>query len=126
QLLQEFAHGAGGHHVEAVGGLVEDHVLRVVYQRAGDGGLGALALREAFGLALGDVGHVQRGDQTIPLARDVALAHAVQTTEVVDVLARGQPLVHAARVGQHAEAATHRFGVPTGIHAIDDDAALVG
>ena len=48
------AHGARAHHVEAVGRLVEQHVLRVVHQRAGERHLGALAVREARRAPIGD------------------------------------------------------------------------
>jgi hypothetical protein len=71
QAAQEFAQAAGGHHVEAVGRLVEDDVLRVVHQGARDRGLGALALREALGLAVEDLVHVQRR-ASARCARDLA------------------------------------------------------
>ena len=41
----------------------------IVHERARDRGLDALALREAFGAPVGDVGHVERGDQRVGAAR---------------------------------------------------------
>jgi hypothetical protein len=51
---------------------------------------------------------------------------AMQLAEVGDVLARGQALVDATRIGQHAQVATHLHRIARGIDAIDADAALVG
>jgi hypothetical protein len=67
-----------GHHVEAVGGLVQDHVARVVHQGARDRGLGALALREAFALPVQHVLHVERLDQRLAGARRSRPRQAVQ------------------------------------------------
>ena len=44
QAANQLAHAAGGHDVEAVGRLIEQHRLRVVDQRARDGDLHAFAL----------------------------------------------------------------------------------
>jgi hypothetical protein len=69
---------------------------------------------------------LQRFGQRLARAlRRPAPLQAVQLAEVGDVLARGQALVHAARVGQHAQAAAHGFGVLAHIDAIDQHAALV-
>ena len=126
QAQQETAQRARGHHVQAVGGFIEDDVARVVHQRTGDGGLGALALREAIGLAVEDVTHVQCMRQHFNALADALRGQAVQLAEVGDVLARGQALVDAARIGQHAKMAPHFHRVAGGVDAVDADAALVG
>ena len=54
EAADDLAHRARAHHVEAVGRLVEQHVLRVVDDGAGQRGLGALAVREAGDAAIGD------------------------------------------------------------------------
>jgi hypothetical protein len=50
----------------------------------------------------------------------------VQLAEVGDVLACGQALVDAARVGQHAERTAHRGRVACSIDAVDQHLAGVG
>ncbi|KAG1205018.1 hypothetical protein G6F35_011920 [Rhizopus arrhizus] len=57
---------------------------------------------------------------------DALRGQAVQLAEVGDVLARGQALVDAARIGQHAKMAPHFHRVAGGVDAVDADAALVG
>jgi hypothetical protein len=52
QAAQRVAQRARGQHVQAVGGLVQDDVRRVVHQRARQRGLHALALAEALGAAV--------------------------------------------------------------------------
>ena len=105
QLPQEVAQAARGHHVEAVGRLVEDHVARArAPARARSrswcagparsprcGGRGSPACRASSAICA-------------VRSRDRRRIEAVQLAEVADVLARGQALVDAARVRQHAEA----------------------
>ena len=62
QLAQQRAQRAHRHDVQAVGGLVEDEVARVVHQRARQRGLQALALREALGTPVGELLHLQQLD----------------------------------------------------------------
>lgn len=97
-----------------------------MHQCARNRGLGALALAEAFGLAVENIVHVQRAGQQVRALCDLAARQAMQLAEVGDVLACGQALVDAACVRQHPECAAHRHRVAGGIHAIDRDAALVG
>ncbi len=126
QLPQETAHGARGHHVQAVGGFVQDDVARVMHDGARDGGLGALALREAFGLAVEDVFHFQRLRQGLHALCDGSFAHAMQAAEIGDVLTRRQALVHATRIGQHAEAAADIIGMLCHVQTIHLHRALIG
>ncbi len=55
QLQNQSAQRARRHDVEAVRRLVEQHVLRVVHERAGERDLGALTLRKALGATVGKV-----------------------------------------------------------------------
>ena len=57
------AHGARAHHVEAVGGFVEQDVLRVVHERARQRHLRALAMREAGRAPIRDRAHVEQIEQ---------------------------------------------------------------
>ena len=97
-----------------------------MHQRARDRGLGALALREAIGLPVEDVAQVQCMGQHLDAFADHLRGQAVQFAEVGDVLACGQALVDATRIGQHAEVAAHFHRVARSVDAIDGDAALVG
>src|SRR5690606_34615162 len=50
----------------------------------------------------------------------------LQAREIVDVLARAEPFVEAARVRQHPEAAAYRGGITGGVDAVDAHGAAVG
>ena len=126
QVAHEGAQAARGHHVEAVGGFVEDHVFRIVHQRARDRGLDALALREPLGAAVEDVAHLQRIHQFFAALVHQAGFDAVQAREIVDVLARAQALVQAARIRQDAEASAHRDRIDRRIDAVHQHLPGVG
>jgi hypothetical protein len=57
---------------------------------------------------------------------DGGLVEALQPAEVGDVLARGQPLVDAPRVGQHAQAAARGGGVGRQVELVDPHRASLG
>ena len=108
EAADDLAHRARAHHVEAVGRLVEQHVLRVVDDGAGQRGLGALAVREAGDAAIGDRRHVEHLQQVIGAAAQVGAGDALQLAEVVDVLARREARIQARLIRQHAERAAAR------------------
>src|SRR6267143_2586750 len=58
-FADERGDGAGGHDVEAVGGLVEDHYRRIVDKSSGDGGLLHHAGGELVTAAVAENVHVQ-------------------------------------------------------------------
>src|SRR6267143_2328941 len=58
-LADKSGDGAGGHDVEAVGGLVEDHYRRIVDKSSGDGGLLHHAGGELVTAAVAENVHVQ-------------------------------------------------------------------
>src|SRR6266852_934870 len=58
-LANEAGDGAGGHHIEAAGGLVEDHDGRVVNEGAGDGGFLFHAGGELVAATVAETVHVQ-------------------------------------------------------------------
>ena len=105
QLAQEVAQAARGHHVQAVGRLVEDHVA------AGRAPARARSRSWCAGPArsLRSGGRGSPPSPAPPTARAVRRAIAPAACRAArrssDVLARGQALVDAARVGQHAERA---------------------
>ena len=63
QLHQQLAQSAHGHHVETVGGLIEQHIFRLVHQRARQCGLELLSLRKSFRQAVGERLHFQQLDE---------------------------------------------------------------
>jgi hypothetical protein len=65
QPAQRLSQGAGGQHVQPVGGLVQHDVGGVVHEGAGQRRLHALALAEALGAAVQDGLHLQQLRQFI-------------------------------------------------------------
>src|SRR5882724_8017757 len=61
-LANEGSDGAGGHDVEAVGGLVENHDGRIVYEGARDGSLLHHTGRELVAAAVAEAIHVQSSE----------------------------------------------------------------
>ncbi len=97
-----------------------------VDQRAGDRGLDALALREAFGAAVDELAHFERGDRGVGALADRGVVEPVQMAEVGDVFARAHALVQAARIRQRAEPAAHGDRVGGGVDAVDEHLAAIG
>src|SRR4249919_2262483 len=58
-----------------------------------------------------EIFHLQRSGELSRALGNQRRGHSVQLTEVADVLTRGQSLVHAARIGQHAECTPRVFGI---------------
>ena len=104
QPADDVAHRARAHHVEAVGRLVEQHVLRIVDERARQRDLGPLAVRKALRAAVGDRRSCRacrtRCCRTLV---ERAAGQALQLAVVLDVLARRQARIQPRDVGQHPE-----------------------
>ena len=124
QVPQQGAHRPDGHHVEAVGGLVQQHVGRVVHQRAGDADLHPLALREAGGAAVGDLVEPEAIDQGAHAEPQRVAGQPLEPAEVDEVLARCEPRVEAFGLGEHADAGLD--GCLCCADAVDLHAAAIG
>ena len=122
QTAQRLAQCPCGQHVQPVGGFVEHDVGGVVHQRAGKCGLHALTLAEAFGSAVEQGRHVQHFGKRLRPCMRCAVSHAVQATEVDDVLARRQAWVQATSVAEHAHARQCLHGLGGHFDAIDHHA----
>ena len=118
QAPHRLAQAPRRHHVQPVGGLVEDHVGRVVHQRAGDGDLHALALGKAVGAAVEERPELEEPGQARGRLLDALARHAAQFAVVGDVLARGEPGVEPARVRERPDARAHRQRVARGVDAV--------
>ena len=114
QLQQEFPQRPGGHDVEPVGGFVEQDGAGLVDQRPRDRDLDPLALREAVGAPVDELAHVEHAGQLVDAAGDEILVQPLQLAVVADVLARGEPVVQAARIRHHAQLALDPMGSASG------------
>ena len=126
QPAQALAQRARGEHVEAVRRLVQDDVRRVVDKRPRQRGLHAFALAEALGAALQERRHVEHLRQGLGACVGRVGAHALQARVVDDVLARAQPRVQAAPVGQHAHARQRLARALCHVNTVHHHAARVG
>ena len=126
QASQRVAQRAGGQHVQAVGGFVQHDVGGVVHEGAGQCGLHAFALAEAFGAAVQQSLHVQHLGQGLRPRLRRAVIHTVQAAEIGDVLARCQPRVQAARVAEHAHPGQSQGRVGRDFNAVHFYASGVG
>src|SRR5580704_8885211 len=64
-LANELDNRPGGHDIQAQGGLVEDHHLRIVDERAGDGGFLLHASGKFVATAVAETVHIQTGKDFI-------------------------------------------------------------
>ena len=117
ELLAQRAHA---HDVEAVGGLVEqDRVAGRARARARSRPSSARPARSPARAGRRCRLSPSVVDQLVDARSSAAPDEAVQRAVVADVLARGQPRVEAARVGQHADALAHRVAVAHDVEAVD-------
>ena len=83
-------------------------LLRPVHQRTRQRGLELLALREALGQPIRERLHLQQLDELGGARLAIGARQAMQLAEVGDVLARGEIVVDAGAVRQHADGAARR------------------
>src|ERR1700721_3987835 len=76
--------GAGGHDVEAGGGLVKDHDGRIVDESAGDRGLLLLAGGELVAAAIAKIVHVEAQEDFVDAFFESGFVEAVQAAKVFD------------------------------------------
>ena len=106
------AHGARAHHVEAVGGFVEQDVLRVVHERASQRHLRALAMRSRP--CADPRSRACRAGRAVPrFAARADRSRFLQCAEVVEMFTGGQTGIEAEAIRQHAEPACAACGVAT-------------
>src|SRR5947207_178446 len=125
RLDHELAYLTRGEHVEVRGGLVEHQDLRVVDDGSGDRDLLLLAGGEALGALLRERAHVQPLDDSINPSSELTVQNATELGEICDVLASGQPRVHADLRGHDANAPAYLLGRRAGVEAKDLHGACV-
>src|SRR5262245_41226706 len=74
--------------IQTVGWLVEDHVVRVMNQRPRKCDFVALAVREGCDTPVGKLHEAQVCDKFLSACPQRRFRNALQTAEVIDVLAR--------------------------------------
>ena len=99
--------------------------MRIMHEGARDGDFHSLALGEALGAAIGQLAQSQLRDQRVDPRLQQAAGKAMQGAVIANVLARREPLVQAAGIGEHTDAAPDRHAVPHHVVAVDERSARV-
>ena len=125
-VADEADDGAGGHDVEADGGLIKNHHRRVVDQRAGDGDFLLHSGRELVAAAVGELADVEQPEELVHAALERPAVQAVQPPEVFDRFPRRQPAVERGGGGEEADAGADFFGLVVDVEAGDPGGAVGG
>ena len=131
QPEQDVFDQAAGHGVEVAGRLVREDELGVVHERAGDHRTLLLTTREAHGLALGLVGHLQLVQHRHPPCPPFATTHAGDLQRQDDVLQDAgvrieEELLEDEPEGLVAESADLAGAEGCDIHSPDTQRSVVG
>ncbi len=111
--------------IEAVTGLIENDVLRPVNERPGKRNLGALSLGEALCPAIGKIVDLELVDNSLHLAWNRVLRHAIEFRVVGDVCSCRQVWIQPGAVRQGADSCSRGNAVFNDIDAIDGRASGV-
>src|SRR5579859_685523 len=125
-FADEGSDGAGGHDVEAVGGLVENHDGRVVDERAGDGGFLHHAGGELVAAAVAEAVHVQTIEDVVDALFEGGFVEAIQAAEVFDKFLGGEPAIEGRGGGEETDVGADFFGMFDDVIAADGGGAVGG
>ena len=107
------------HDVEAVTRLIEDDVLRFVYERASQRHLGTLALRKTLRATVGKVVDIQLIDDCLDALIDNIRRHAIELRVVGNIFAGRKVRIQAGPMRQCSDAAASGKLIVNDIDAID-------
>src|SRR5450631_1371595 len=124
--MKQFAQATDGHHVEPVGGFIEDEILWVMDQSACERHLDALALREPLDAAVDEGYHPECARKFSRAPPQAAARHTLQRTEIIDVFAGSKIIVETGRMRQYTQVSARRRRRAANIDAVDPGAAAVG
>src|ERR1700730_12650454 len=102
-FADEAGNGAGGHDVEAVGGLVENHYRRIVDKRAGDGGFLHHTGGKLVAAAIAETVHVQAVENVVHTFFQGGFVEAVKAAEVLDEFLGGEPSIERRGGGEETD-----------------------
>jgi len=118
--------GAGGHDVEAGGGLVEDHNGRIVDEGAGDGSFLLHAGGEFVAAAVAEAVHVEAGEDVVDAFFEDGLVKTVEAAEIFDHFLSAEARVEGSARGKKADVGTDFFRVFDDIVASNHSGAVGG
>src|SRR5216684_2711890 len=118
--------GAGGHDVEAEGGLIEDHHRRVVDQGAGNGGFLLHAGGKLVAAAVAEAVHVQAVEDFVEALFEGGFIKTVEAAEVFDELLGGEAGIKRGGGGKKADVGAHFLGMLDDVVAADEGGAVGG
>src|SRR5882757_2205489 len=125
-FADEGGDGEGGHDIEAVGGLVEDHDGRIVDESAGDGGFLHHAGGELVAAAVAEAVHVQAFEDVIHALFQGGFVQTIEAPEVFDELLGGEPAVESCSSGKEAHVGANFFWLLDNVVAADEGCAVGG
>src|SRR5690348_2178093 len=118
-LADEVNDRAGGHHVEAAGGLVENHYGGIVDERTGDGDFLLHAGRELAATAVAKFLHVEGGEKFIGAPANGGGIESIKLAEVFDGFEGGEAIVKRGGGGEKADAGADFLGLADDVVAGD-------
>src|SRR6266403_312241 len=123
-FADESGDGAGGHDVEAVGGLVENHDRWIVDEGAGDGGFLHHAGGELVAAAVAELVHVQAAENVVDAFFQGGFVEAIEAAEVFNKFLGGEPAIESGGGGEEADVGADLFGLLDDVVAADDGGAI--
>src|SRR5882762_9461364 len=125
-FADERGDGAGGHDIEAVGRLVEDHHRGVVNQCAGDGGFLHHSGGELVAAAVAETVHVQAIEDVVDAFFQRGFVEAVEAAEVFNKFLGGKPAIEGRGGGEEADVGADLFRLLDDVVPADPGSAVGG
>src|SRR6266852_7245759 len=125
-FADESSDGAGGHDVEAVGGLVENHDGWIVDEGPCDRGLLHHAGGELVAAAVAELVHVQTAENVVDAFFQGGFVEAIEAAEVFNKFLGGEPAIEGRGGGEEADVGADFFGLLDDVVAADDGGAIGG
>src|SRR5690348_12031168 len=123
-FADERSDAAGGHNVEAVGGLVKDHDGRVVDESASDRGLLFLTSGELVAAAVAKVVHVETVEDVVDALFQSGFVEAVEAAKVFDQFLSAEAGIKGGGGGEEADVGANFFGMLDDVVSADDGSAI--
>src|SRR5216684_10802 len=125
-FANESGDGAGGHDIEAVGGLVEDHDRGLVNEGAGDGGFLLHAGGELVAAAVAEAVHVQAIEDVVDALFQSSFVQTVEAAKVFDQLLSRETRIERGGGGKEADIGADFFWLLDDIVAANESGAVGG
>jgi len=125
-LADEGRDSAGGHDVEAIGGLVEDHDGGIVDESSGDRGFLDHAGGEFVAAAVAEAVHVEASEDSVDAFFESWLVEAVEAAKVFDKFLSGEAAIEGGSGGEEADVGADFFGMLDDVVAADGGCAVGG